>query len=748
VAAVLSSTDPRSALREVAEAGGLGDRTRAAPLLGLLDALGVSRADAHRAVLSAASARLLSRIEAGDASPPALAALLAASFPYIGLPALRAIPLAVLDRLRPVPPAFLQQLAADRDLFADLPPGVQRQVWELDRSLLASHAAPLVAAYAGETGTLLRALDAGEWVGGGGGRGGGAPSSSASARPPRAPRRLQRAGSPALKKLVAMVGRSPAVYRGVCDLIAARVREAPGLVTAPRTAGAAALRSQLLMALHDAGGGAATDLAAGDPVHKLAWTLDACGRDGVLDERRAREVAAWFGPLDAPPPPASGPPPRSRKGGSKRARPDGGDAESAGGPGGGGGGRGGPGGGGPTGRARALCDAALVLRDPSTLRLLAHQALARLSVCVLEEEVAAPGEDERLAFLTRLLQVGAGVRGRLRDAAAGGKAAAAAGIFPAADPDLMRTLYPTIAGWILEGELGGEEEEEEEQEGGGGASAASGPPIPPPDPALAALLARDEVARLVTQTHALARVAAGDARGAAPALAALSDAFGAGSEGSAPEWAPFAAALAKSLAGWAGGGGGRLPGPAPAPGGRTTPAPPPPPGLAPGTHLWSFAVERLLVPAVGAEAQVHEEVLRMVRAAAPSLGPARVSPLLAATLAASQAARRRAARRRPPQAGGVGGGGAPAGASSGGTVGVSTGGGGRPASAGGYSTGGGSASAGGGGRPCGGAAGGPQRGDGVRFLYAELARAVPGLGPEAAPALHAYLNSGAGGGVR
>lgn len=44
VAAVLSSTDPRTALREVASAAGLDDETgKCEPLLGLLDALGVSR---------------------------------------------------------------------------------------------------------------------------------------------------------------------------------------------------------------------------------------------------------------------------------------------------------------------------------------------------------------------------------------------------------------------------------------------------------------------------------------------------------------------------------------------------------------------------------------------------------------------------------------------------------------------------------------------------------------------------------
>ena len=62
------------------------------------------------------------------------------------------------------------------------------QVWELDRALLQAHAAPLVAAYAAETGTTLRALDGGEMLppaaGGAGGRAAGF----------RVPRRVQRAG--------------------------------------------------------------------------------------------------------------------------------------------------------------------------------------------------------------------------------------------------------------------------------------------------------------------------------------------------------------------------------------------------------------------------------------------------------------------------------------------------------------------------------------------------------------------------
>lgn len=45
-----------------------------------------------------------------------------------GLPQLREVPLAVLGRLKPVPAAFLKQLATDKELFHDLPQNVQQEV--------------------------------------------------------------------------------------------------------------------------------------------------------------------------------------------------------------------------------------------------------------------------------------------------------------------------------------------------------------------------------------------------------------------------------------------------------------------------------------------------------------------------------------------------------------------------------------------------------------------------------------------
>lgn len=53
--------------------------------------------------------------------------LLEASFPYIKLPELRAIPLEVLGKLNPVPAAILKQISDDAELFDTLPTSVQHQ---------------------------------------------------------------------------------------------------------------------------------------------------------------------------------------------------------------------------------------------------------------------------------------------------------------------------------------------------------------------------------------------------------------------------------------------------------------------------------------------------------------------------------------------------------------------------------------------------------------------------------------------
>jgi len=156
VQTTLSVNDPHTAINAIQQRAALRD-PRCPPLLGLLDQLGVSRAEAHKTILDRATATLLERIP--TMSSEQLLRLLEETFPVIGISELRAVPLAVLDHLRPVPATFIKQLAVDREVFWELPARVQRQAWELDRKLLQMHALSLLAAYTYETATWMQGLN-------------------------------------------------------------------------------------------------------------------------------------------------------------------------------------------------------------------------------------------------------------------------------------------------------------------------------------------------------------------------------------------------------------------------------------------------------------------------------------------------------------------------------------------------------------------------------------------------------------
>ena len=134
------------------------DAADAEPLLGLLGQLGMTRAEVYRSVLDDALAELRERIRTMPQG--ALLSLLDASFRYVTIEELRAVPLAVLERLKPVPSSYLKQISRDVDLFRQLPVEVQRQCWELRGVLLRRHASPCLQAYGEEIATTMRNLDA------------------------------------------------------------------------------------------------------------------------------------------------------------------------------------------------------------------------------------------------------------------------------------------------------------------------------------------------------------------------------------------------------------------------------------------------------------------------------------------------------------------------------------------------------------------------------------------------------------
>ena len=63
--------------------------------------------------------------------------------------------------------------------------------------------------------------------------------------------------------------------------------------------------------------------------------------------------------------------------------------------------------------------------------------------------------------------------------------------------------------------------------------------------------------------------------------------------------------------------------------------------LQPASSLWVVAVDNILIKAVDSQTQTHEEVLRLLLAAAPLLAPAQLGTYLALTLENSKKSRRR-----------------------------------------------------------------------------------------------------------
>jgi negative elongation factor B len=262
-----------------------------------------------------------------------------------------------------------------------------------------------------------------------------------------------------------------------------------------------ALRSQLLMAMHDAG---ETNITSGDSCHKLAWTLDACVKDKLFNSRRLLELRNFFASFikSAEDKRSVGKKRRSHTSGRRHQKSDGrggdDDAESAGVP----------------GAAAAFADdplrelgaAGMVLRDPAVFHLMLHQIVRCLEKCV--EVQAVPKDDKDLVFLTQLLTLAVGVRTMLRDGTYD---------FPEPDPEVLNTLYPLIADLMLDAEL---MDVDGDGEGGGGIDKEEDDVEPPPEDMIF-LMVKDEIGRRVVQMYALKRLAAGDLKTASRLLQAI-----------------------------------------------------------------------------------------------------------------------------------------------------------------------------------------------------------------------------------
>eukprot|EP00195_Chlamydomonas_chlamydogama_P014869 CAMPEP_0202909070 /NCGR_PEP_ID=MMETSP1392-20130828/48159_1 /ASSEMBLY_ACC=CAM_ASM_000868 /TAXON_ID=225041 /ORGANISM="Chlamydomonas chlamydogama, Strain SAG 11-48b" /LENGTH=701 /DNA_ID=CAMNT_0049598681 /DNA_START=412 /DNA_END=2517 /DNA_ORIENTATION=- len=597
----LSSMKPQLAIREIQQRCSL-QHPLCPPLLGMVDQLGIARVDAHRGVLNAAKQCLLARIT--DLDKIKLERLLNVSFAFLGIQELREVPMAVMDKLEKVPPVFLKQLTVDQQIFKDLPAKVQRQVWEFDKNLLQHHALAPVGQYKYEVATVMRALAMDEflpavvWSTGqeGGakpsagqstapGRGQGQRAAQAKPRPTGITRKILRKGSRVLQILKEMVGSSQKIYNQIVELCVVKYRDGDGIYAGFKELSYCTLRVQLLMALHDDNNA----VSAKDRCHELAWTLDAGIMNGQLTDKHLAKLEKYFADVDA----AETQSLKARnlsKGnqGLPLGAPQD-EAESAG-----------NASGSVAEPYKVLGDAGTILRDPSAMHLLLAHIIQLTYQGAMQGEL--PRASQQMQFVLRMIQLAVDSRQMLRDRKYR---------LPEPDPRIVQDLLPFLATLMLEFEIRGSpapndlrREAVETCDMRNGAVQK-----------VLEVLPRSEAARKLTQVFVLERLMRGDYLSATRVLKVLAQTL---APKAVYEVFDFAAALSLRLADMVKEG-----------------------KLAPTSPMWLYAVDNILVKAVDSHTQVHEEVLRLLLAAAKQLTPMELGQFLQLTLENSKKSRKR-----------------------------------------------------------------------------------------------------------
>lgn len=391
---------------------------RCQPLLGLLDQLGLERRESHQYVVKMAMADLLEKIP--HLSPDKMVGLLEETFPFIGIPELRAVPLAVLDKLYPIPVNFVKQLAMDNEVFWALPARVQRQIWGLDKKLLQMHALSLINAYKYEMATWMQTLNMDVGL--------EEPSH------PQLSRKMLRKGSSSLASLTSMVGSDPRLYKCITEIFTMRFDDRDSSIyVGMKESSLCACKTQLLMSLQEKGEAA---VCATDRMLSLVWALESCVRDKHINEDRLKEIDGFLKQAERAEvhrvvarsetiKSAKGP--KAMHGLHVED-----DAESAGLP-------------GPAAQKsinRELGEASMCLRDPPAFHLIVHEIIQSIEDCVVQEGL--PRDNARLCRLTKVLCVAIESKFMFREDK-----------FEYLDPDppLIDTLYPYLVGFVLDAKL-------------------------------------------------------------------------------------------------------------------------------------------------------------------------------------------------------------------------------------------------------------------------------------------------------
>lgn len=221
---------------------------------------GIKRGAAYLELADSLKAHLLPRL--ATLSQSRLQMLLDKTFPYISVEELSAVPLSVMMRLDAVAPVFLEELGKHAALYDKAPMKIKRQIWAIDYDLFKAHVFPVLEPY-------LRAREASLE----------SPLNEVWGRALEEPRQRRR-NTPAIGAVLSYLDKSRPLYRSLLELCWRLYREDGNPMFC-------ALRSDVLMALHDAG---VTELYQHDPYHELCWILDAGTRERSFSDTLLRDL--------------------------------------------------------------------------------------------------------------------------------------------------------------------------------------------------------------------------------------------------------------------------------------------------------------------------------------------------------------------------------------------------------------------------------------------------------------------------
>ncbi|GAB5593379.1 hypothetical protein Unana1_08279 [Umbelopsis nana] len=261
---LLSQHDPLTVISEVQSKHGL-DLPNVSAVYPLLDFQGYTRHDVHKACLNAITSNILAKIQDPEFTVGQFTKLLNQTLPYIMVPYLQPIPMALLKRYPDkVEDDVLNKLKEDPALFEQCPMNIKRRIWKADEAFFQTHLLRYFNTYHHDNALQLMLKNS---------------------KPERVSEVLkERRQHPVVQQLIEIIGREVKLYQMFTEMIRIVFQSTPHPILST-------LKFDVLMRLHEDD---VREIYDKDPCHKLTWTLNTCIRNQSMDTARINKIRECF----------------------------------------------------------------------------------------------------------------------------------------------------------------------------------------------------------------------------------------------------------------------------------------------------------------------------------------------------------------------------------------------------------------------------------------------------------------------